>query len=102
MQVKISSIIENQFPAFIKDEAPLMVEFIKQYYVSQEYQGAPIDLITNLDEYTKIENLTELISSTTLSADISFNDTTIPVDNTRGFPDSYGLIKIDNEIITYI
>lgn len=101
MQVKISSIIENQFPAFIKDEAPLMVEFIKQYYVSQEYQGAPIDLITNLDEYTKIENLTELISSTTLSADISFNDTTIPVDNTRGFPDSYGLIKIDGEIVTY-
>ena len=101
MNVKISSIIENQFPSFIKEESPLMVEFIKQYFISGEYSGGPVDLITNLDTYTRLENLTKLVESTTLSSDISFSDFSIPVASTKGFSESYGLIKIDSEIITY-
>lgn len=101
MKVKISSIVENQFPEFIKVESPLLVEFIKQYFVSQETKGAPIDLITNLDEYTKLENLTNQIQSTVLTDDIAFDDVVIPVQSTQGFLDTYGLIQIDSEIITY-
>jgi hypothetical protein len=41
MKVQISSIVENQFPSFLRTEAPLLVEFIKQYYISQEVKGAP-------------------------------------------------------------
>jgi hypothetical protein len=101
MKVKITSIVENQFPSFIREESPLMVEFIKQYFISGDYSGAPFDLISNLDEYTKLENLTGLIYSTVLSADISFNDSDITVESTKGFAETYGLIKIDSEIITY-
>ena len=42
-----------------------------------------------------------------LQSDTNFYDKTIKVDpvespaGTIGFPDSYGLLKIDNEIITY-
>lgn len=54
-RVKIQSIIENQIPDFIAEESPLLVEFLKQYYVSQEYQGAPTDLIQNIDKYLKLE-----------------------------------------------
>ena len=79
MKVKISSIVENQFPEFIKVESPLLVEFVKQYFISQETKGAPVDLITNLNEYTKLENLTNQIESTVLTDDISFDDVVIPV-----------------------
>ena len=101
MKVKISSIVDNQFPEFLRDESPLLVEFIKQYFISQEVKGASIDLITNLDEYTKVENLTNQIETTTLLEDISFDDSVIFVNSTNGFPDTYGLLKIDSEIITY-
>lgn len=101
MSVKISSIIENQFPEFMRQESPLLVEFIRQYYISGEYPGASLDLISNLSTYTKLRNLTGLIKNTTLSSDISFSDNVIFVDSTNGFSDSYGLLKIDSEIITY-
>jgi hypothetical protein len=101
MPVKISSIIENQFPEFMRQESPLLVEFIKQYYISGEYPGASFDLISNLSNHSKLENLTRLVENTTLSADISFSDTDIFVESTDGFPDSYGLLKIGSEIITY-
>jgi hypothetical protein len=101
MKVKISSIVDNQFPEFLRNESPLLVEIVKQYFISQEVKGASVDLITNLDEYTKVENLTNQIKSTTLLGDTSFDDSTLIVDSTIGFPESYGLLKIDSEIITY-
>ena len=36
-RVKISQVIENQLPEFVQADNPLFVEFMKQYYVSQEY-----------------------------------------------------------------
>jgi hypothetical protein len=101
MKVKISSVVESQIPSFLREESPLLVEFIRQYFVSGEYKGGPFDLIPNIDQYTKLENLTNNIQSTVLGTDISFIDTDITVTSTKGFPDSYGLLKIDSEIITY-
>lgn len=100
-RIKISSIIQNQLPEFVKEEFPLVSEFLKQYYLSLEGQGLPYDLIQNIDEYIKVDGLTNLNDSTELSSDVSFFDTTLNVSSTAGFPDSYGLIQIDSEIITY-
>ena len=50
-RVKVQQIIENQLPAFILDENPKTSDFLKQYYISQEYQGGPIDIAENLDQY---------------------------------------------------
>ena len=100
-RVKTSLIIENQVPSYVRDEFPLFVEFLSQYYRSLEYQSGPSDILQNIDRYVKLENLTNLIDSTSLSADVEFFDTTISVDSTSGFPDSYGLLLINNEIITY-
>ena len=44
-RVKIQSIVENQLPNFLAEENPLLVDFLKQYYISQEYPGAASDLI---------------------------------------------------------
>jgi len=102
-RVKVQQIIENQLPEFLRSESPKAVDFLKQYYISQEYQGGPVDLSDNLDQYLKIDNLTpDVISgSATLSAGISSTTDTIEVSSTKGFPAQYGLFQVDNEIITY-
>jgi hypothetical protein len=100
-RIKVSSIIANQLPEYVRVEFPLVSEFLKQYYLSLEGQGSSYDLIQNIDKYVKVDNLTNLVGSTVVTSDISFFDTTINVESTVGFPDSYGLILIDSEIITY-
>ena len=102
-RVKVQQIIENQLPEFLRSESPKAIDFLKQYYISQEYQGGPVDLADNLDQYLKIDNLTpEVISgSPTITSDISSTDDTIFVSSTKGFPHQYGLFQIDNEIFTY-
>ena len=103
-KVKIQSIVEGQLPSFVSDDFPLVGEFLKQYYISQEFQGSASDLIQNIDDYLKLDNLTNIVDSTILAEDIDFSQTTITSSApnfTRGFPDRYGLLKIGNEIITY-
>ena len=103
-RVKVQSIVEHQFPSYLIEEDPLLVDFIKQYYISQEYQGSASDIIQNIDKYIKLNKIFDKFDSTILLEDISINETTISVKNptfTDGFPDRYGLIKIDDEIITY-
>lgn len=78
--------------------------FLKQYYHSQEFQGGPVDIIDNLDQYLSFDNLVPevLNQSVVLSSDITESSTTINVNNTRGFPGEYGLFRVNNEIITYV
>jgi len=100
-RIKINSVVENQLPEFVKDEFPLVSEFLKQYYISQESQGSSYDLIQNIDKYIKVDILANLIDSTSLTEDVSFSDEVINVISTAGFPNSYGLLLIDSEIISY-
>ena len=106
-RIQFSNIVKNQLPAYVREEFPLVSEFLSQYYLSQEVQSAPVDLIQNIDQYVKIDNVTNLTDSTILLSDILSTDETIVVDlglspeGISGFPDSYGLIQIDDEIITY-
>ena len=106
-RVQFSNVVQNQVPAYVRDEFPRVVDFLKQYYVAQEYQGGPIDLAQNIDQYLKINETTNLTDSVILGSDIEISDTTISIDLTKsptgtiGFPESYGIIKINDEIITY-
>lgn len=100
-RVQFSTIVKNQFPGYVNEEYPLSQEFFSQYYKSVEYQGGPTDILQNIDEYVKLDNNANIIESTTLTRDVDLFDSEIFVFNTAGFPDSYGIIKINNEIITY-
>ena len=103
-RVKIQDVISSQLPNFILDESPKTADFLKQYYISQEYQGGVVDIAENLDQYLNLDNLKpEVISfNPSLSVGIGTQDVdTLSVSSTKGFPDQYGLLKIDNEIITY-
>ena len=102
-RIKVNTIIENQLPEFVLADFPKAIEFFKQYYISQEFQGGPSDLINNFNQYLKVDNLVPevIVGVTSISADIASADTTINVTSTKGFPDEYGLIKINDEIISY-
>jgi hypothetical protein len=106
-RIQFNNIVKNQLPEYVREEFPLVSEFLSQYYISQEFQGAPVDLIQNIDQYSKLDNNTNQIDYVILSSSISFIDDTIAIDleksstGTKGFPESYGLLQIDDEIITY-
>lgn len=99
--VKISSLIQNQLPEFIRDEFPLVQEFLKSYYSSVENPGGPVDVIQNIDKYIKVDNILPIQEETVTTQNVSFFDNTIFVETTYGFPDSYGLLQIGDEIISY-
>ena len=106
-RIQFSNIVQNQLPAYVKEEFPLISDFLKQYYIAQEFEGAPVDLIQNIDQYIKVSELTHTVDSVILDTALGYDDTTIDVDlvqspkGTDGFPDTWGLLKIDDEIITY-
>ena len=103
-RVKTYQTISDQIPEFARSENPLFADFMKQYYISQEFQGGPVDIAENIDAYIKVDNLTKdvISGSVTLQSSITSTDDTIVVsNNTKGFPQKWGLLKIDNEIITY-
>ena len=57
-RIQFNNIVQNQLPAYTQTEFPLVAEFLKQYYVSQEFQGGNIDIVDNLDQYLRLDNLT--------------------------------------------
>ena len=102
-RVKVQQILANQLPDYIRAESPKTLDFLKQYYISQEHQSGATDLADNLDQYIKLDNLTpEVITGkTTLYSGISSTTDSVQVYSTKGFPDEYGLFKINDEIFTY-
>ena len=102
-KVKINEIVQDQIPEFISEENPNFVEFLEQYYYSQEFQGGVVDLADNLNEYKSLDflNNTNLTGFTSLTTYTNASQKTIYVDSTKGLPQKWGLIKINNEIITY-
>lgn len=100
-RIKTKDLIKSQIPEFLFDESPRILEFLQEYYNSAEYQGGPLDILNNIDQYVKLDNITELNLHTTLESDISFNNNEIFVTSTRDFPKENGLLKINDEIISY-
>ena len=103
-KVQINKLVRSQVPSFIAEDNPLFVDFLKQYYISEESKGKSIDIITNFNDYQKADTYSEtynLIGFTTCTSLVNSYDATINVSSTDGWPSDYGLLKIDNEIITY-
>ena len=104
-RVKFQDRVSSQLPGYVRDDFPLLGEFLEQYYISQETQGGTLDLLQNIDQYVNIDQLTGLKTSTVLFDDIDQVENSITVgaagNFTEGFVDRNGLIMIDEEIIMY-
>lgn len=101
-RIQVSQVIGNQLSNLIDTEQnPLFQQFLEQYYISANQTTS---LAENLDLVVNVENFdpTQFTEhSTTLSEDITYYDDVITVESTLTWPNSYGLLKIDDEIITY-
>ena len=100
-RVKLQDIVASQLPQYVVEDFPLLPEFLQQYYTSQEFQSGPVDILKNVDQYVKVDELYDLTNSTALSSDLDYTSDVVSVDSTNGFVDRDGIIKIDNEIIYY-
>jgi hypothetical protein len=98
--IKFYSIVESLVPEYVKIEFPLVIEFLSQYYKSQENQSAALDIIHNIDKYVQIDSVTNLDLTTTLTYPLDFENEVF-IYSSKDLPKNYGLIKIDNEIIWY-
>ena len=103
-KVQINKLVKSQVPSFVAEDNPLFIDFLKQYYISEEAKGKSIDIISNFNDYQKADTYSEtynLIGFTTCTGLVNSYDATINVSSTDGWPSDYGLLKIDDEIITY-
>jgi photosystem II stability/assembly factor-like uncharacterized protein len=106
-KVKIQNIIESQIPEFLNEENPLFKEFLEQYYLSLEYDTGIVNLAERIPDYKNVENiitnevLFNISTPCVLSSELTSFSQTIEVNHTVGFPERWGLLKIDDEIITY-
>ena len=116
-KVKIANILGSQIPDFIQADNPLFKEFLTQYYESEEHEYGTTYLAEHISSFKKISTVSDisLVERQTVNAPNSASpespviisslvyayDDVINVNQTTGFPDKYGLLKIDNEIITY-
>jgi len=100
-RVKFQEIVASQLPRYVREDFPLLTDFLEQYYVSQESQSGPIDIVNNIDKYVKVDELFNIVNSTTLSENLDYTETNIRVESTEGFAENNGIIKIDDEIIFY-
>ena len=58
--VKVSSLVEYQLPEFVRTEYPLLSEFLKEYYRSTEYSFGHNDIISNINNYIKLDTLSNI------------------------------------------
>ena len=62
LQEKLSTLVENQFPQFYKEEGPKFLQFVKAYYEYLEQDGKQQETQRNLQNYKDIdETLNEYI-----------------------------------------
>lgn len=60
---KISSLVQSQFPQFVREDYPALVAFIQAYYQYLELEKNPQDILTNLMSYRDIDRtLDEFVS----------------------------------------
>ena len=100
-RIKISQVLEAQIPDFVNDEFPLFKSFLQQYFQSLEFEGGAYNLLQNIDKNINLDFLLSIPESTESTDDFFIGDDVLEVESTKGFPSSYGLLKIDDEIITY-
>jgi len=103
-RVSAKTVVQEQIPLFMQEEYPLFAPFLKQYYESEAHFSSPINIVKNIDQLLKVGTYTSEIINvgfTTVTQPIDYTDTTIYVESTATWPSKYGLLKIDDEIITY-
>ena len=101
--INVSDRVEGQLPEFIREEDRQFVNFLFEYYKSQEKTGRPYDILNNLLSYLDLDeyNTRQLSSVTQLLSNVGLYEDKLEVESIDGFLDQNGSIMIDNEVMYY-
>ena len=102
-RINISDRVADQLPEFIREDDQQFVQFLFEYYKSQEKTGRSYNVLNNLLRYLDLDAYDPklLTSSTTLIKDVDANIDTIEVEQIDGFIPQDGSVMIDNEVVYY-
>ncbi len=104
-RIKLSSVVPYQLPEFVREQFPLVSEFISEYYKSLESNFGPSILLQDADVYTKLDEISNISEDFYLLSTIDSVQKEIFIrsktNNIKGLSQNYGLIQIDDEIILY-
>ena len=70
-RVKVRHLVQDHLPDFVKENFPEFQGFLRSYYGSLESPGGPTDILNNIDQYIRLENLSELIYTTNATSSIT-------------------------------
>ena len=101
--INVSDRVEGQLPEFIREEDKQFVNFLFEYYKSQEKSGRPYDILNNLLTYFDLDSYdTNMLSSqTNLLQDVGLDDNKLEVESIDGFLDTNGSVLINSEVMYY-
>ena len=103
--VTVSQRVQDQIPAFIKEDNEQFVNLLAEYYRSQEKPGRPYDILNNILRYTDIGSgefdPNFLSSESAVLSAVDPYQNTIVAENVNYFLEKDGTLKIDDEIIYY-
>lgn len=99
--VNLFQTIKESIPSFVRNEFPIFGELLEQYYICLEKKTGVYDILNQIDDHIKLDQILSASKDTNLSRDILSFETTVDVESTSGFPEKNGTIKIGDEIIFY-
>lgn len=99
--LKVSSSVVGQVPAYFPSEYPNFVNFLKDYYRFLETNSNSLDILNGIQKLIDIDTYTGVDYTATLTQTIDSDDSEIIVSRHVEFPRSQGLLKIDDEVIFY-
>ena len=103
--ITVSNRVQDQIPAFIREDNEQFVNLLSEYYRSQEKSGRPYDILNNILRYTDIgsgefdPNFLSSQSAVLEKVDPTQKD--IVAENVNYFLEKDGTVQIDNEVIYY-
>ena len=103
-RVNISDRVAGQLPEFIREEDQKFVDFLVEYYKSQEKIGKPFNILNNLTEYLDLDEYDQKVldSSTKLLDDVGVDAISqLNVESVDGFLEKDGTVRIDSELFYY-
>ena len=103
--ISVSQRIQDQIPAFIKEDNDQFVNLLVEYYKSQEKSGRPYDILNNILRYTDIGSgefdPNFLASTSAVLEKVDPTQNNIVSENVNYFLEQDGTVKIDDEVIYY-
>ena len=103
--ITVSQRIQDQIPAFIKEDNDQFVNLLVEYYKSQEKSGRPYDILNNILRYTDIGSgefdPNFLASTSAVLEKVDPTQNKIVSENVNYFLEQDGTVKIDDEVIYY-